>query len=67
MCYYLASKLKSMEPCENPQKRCNIIQNGKQNKVALMTFLTVQIVRGYKENKTCCGGKKGGVAKINQP
>ena len=56
-----------MEPCENPQKRCNIIQNGKQNKVALMTFLTVQIVRGYKENKTCCGGKKGGMAKINQP
>ena len=34
--YYLASKLKSMWPCENPQKRCIVLQNGRQNKVVVI-------------------------------
>ena len=54
-----------MWPCENPQKRCIVIQNGRQNEVALITYVTVPIVTSYKENKTCRGGKKGGMAKIN--
>ena len=32
--------------------------------VAVITHVTVLIVTGFKENKTCSGGKKGGVAKI---
>ena len=37
VCYYLASKLKPMWPCENPQKRRIVVQNGKQNEVAVIT------------------------------
>ena len=62
---YLASKLKSMWPCQKPQKRCIIIQNGRQNEVPVITYVTVPTVTGHKENKTCRSGKKGGVAKIN--
>ena len=50
--------------CKNPQKKCTVIQNGRQNKGVIITYLTLPIVMGYKENKTCCGGKKGGVAKV---
>ena len=49
-----------MWPCENPQNenRRIVIQSGKQNEVAVITYVTVPIVTGYKENKTCRGGKK---------
>ena len=57
-CHYLASKLKSMWPCESPQKRRIVIQNGRQNEVAVVTYVTVPIVTGYKESKTYRGGKK---------
>ena len=43
---------------ENPQKRRIMIHNGRQNKVAVITYVAVPIVTGYKENKTCRGGKK---------
>ena len=46
-------------------KRTYRNSNGRQNEVAVITYATVPIVTGYKENKTCRGGKKGGVAKIN--
>ena len=67
---YIASKLKSMWghvsmwPC-HPRKRRIVIQNGRQNEVAVITYVMVPVVTGYKENKTCRGGKKGGVAIIN--
>ena len=54
-----------MWPCESPQKRRIVIQNGRQNEVAVVTYVTVPIVTGYKESKTYRGGKKRGVAKIN--
>ena len=41
VCYYLASKLKSMWPCENPQKRRIVIQNDRQNEVTVITYVTV--------------------------
>ena len=65
VCYYLASKLKSMWLCENPQKRRFVIQNGRQNKVVVITYVTVPTIMGYKENKKCHGSKTGDMAKIN--
>ena len=43
-----------------PYEKRNIIQNGRQN---TYVSVTVPIATGYKENKSCHGGKKGGVAK----
>ena len=73
---YLFTLILNRSPCgamsacgcamsENPRKRRIIIQNGRQNEVAVITYVMVPIVTGYKENKTCRGGKKGGVAIIN--
>ena len=49
-----------MYPWENPQKRCIIIQNGRQNKVAVIMYVMVLISMDYKKNKTCSGGKNSG-------
>ena len=57
-CHYLASKLKSMWSCESPLKRRIVIQNGRQNEVAVVTYVTVPIVTGYKESKIYRGSKK---------
>ena len=48
------------------RERRIIIQNGRQNEVEVNTYVsvTVPIATRYKENKSCHGGKKGGVAKI---
>ena len=43
------------------QERHKIIQNGRQN---MYVSVTVPFGTGYKENKSCHGGKKGGVSKI---
>ena len=51
-------------PCKNSQKRCIVIQNGRQNEVAVIADGMVSIVMGCKENKTCHGGKKGDVTKF---
>ena len=50
-----------MWPCKNRI----VIQNGRENEVTVITYVTVAIATGYKENKTCRGVKKGGAAKIN--
>ena len=49
-------------------ERCIIILNGRQNELEVNTFvsITVLIAAGYKENKSCHGVKKGGVAKIKK-
>ena len=47
------------------QERCIIIQNGRLNETEVnMHDVTAPIATGYKENKSCHGSKKGGVAKI---
>ena len=46
------------------KKRRIIIQNGRQNEAAIITYVTVPIATGYKGNKSCRGGKKRGLAKI---
>ena len=51
--------------CENHRKKVSYFKNGRQNEVAVITYITVPIVTGYRENKTCRGGKIGGAAKIN--
>ena len=43
MCYYLGSKLKSMWPCENLQKRRIVIQNGRQDEIAVIMYATLSI------------------------
>ena len=65
MCYYLASKLKSIWLCKNPQKRRIVVQNGRQNKVVVITYAMVSIEHAVVVKKTCHGIKKGGTAKIN--
>ena len=40
------------------KKRGIVIQNGRQNEVVVITYVTVPIATGYKENKACRGGKK---------
>ena len=52
-----------MHPWKNPQKSCIVIQNGRQNEVAVIMYVMVLISMGYKE-KTCSGGKKVGMVKI---
>ena len=47
-----------MYPWKNPQKSCIVIQNGRQNEVAVIMYVMVLISIGCKENKTCSGGKK---------
>ena len=47
-----------MYPWKNPQKSCIVIQNGRQNEVAVIMYVMVLISMGCKENKTCSGGKK---------
>ena len=55
-----------MRPCENPQKKRIVIQNGRQNEFAVITYVTVPVTKkiqrkqimGYKENKTCRGDIK---------
>ena len=44
----------------------HIIQNGRQNEVEVNMYVgvTVPIATSYKENKSCHGGKKGGVTEI---
>ena len=64
-CHYLASKLKSMWSCESPQKRRIVIQNGRQNEVAVVTYVTVRLSRVTKKVKYTVAVKKRGVAKIN--
>ena len=46
------------------KKRRIIIQSGRQDEVTVITYVTVPIATGHKENKTCRGHKKGGVAKV---
>ena len=47
------------------QERCIIIQNGRLNEIEVnMHDVTAPIATSYKENKSCHGSKKGGVAKI---
>ena len=43
-------------PCGYPQKRRIVIQNGRQNEVAVITYVKVPIATGYKENKACHDG-----------
>ena len=40
------------------KKRRIVIQNDRQNEVVVITYVTVPIVTGYKENKACRGSKK---------
>ena len=53
-----------MYPWKNPQKSCIVIQNGRQNEVAVIMYVMVLISMGCKENKLCHDSKKGGMAKI---
>ena len=53
-----------MWPCKYSQKWCIVIQNGGQNEFVVIMHVMVPIAMGYKENKSCCDGKKRGVAKI---
>ena len=64
LCYFLAPKLTFMWPCKNPQKRWIIIQNGRQNQVAIIMYVMELIVTGYKD-KTYCDVKEGGMAKVS--
>ena len=61
---YLAPKLKSMwfaSVRESTKKGISKLQV--ITRLQVITYVTVPIVMGFKENKTCSGGKKGGVAK----
>ena len=47
-----------MCPCENPQKRRIIIQNGRQKEVAVIAYVTVPIATGYKKCNHAMAVKK---------
>ena len=58
MCYYLASKLKSIWLCKNPQNRRIVVQYGRQNKVVVITYAMVSIEHAVVVKKHAMALKK---------